>query len=501
MGGSVEGEVGMSEGEGMIIGRRFSYLILILIVLSVYANALNNGFVSDDQSYINPSYAQSPFWQSMPGLRSMLGWVTIRAVGAAPWAWHLPNILFHAATVCLLFALIREIEEDFKLAFIAAALFAVHPICVESVTWISGGPYVMGGFFGLMTIFCICKSYNLAALFFYLAAVFLGASKMVILPLMPAFWYLLIRKERHLYLWSKRDMIGSWVLLGLMVIVTINLVCQVGPRLANMREVYFVVPKMMNPLVQIPIAITSYLELLIWPHHLSFYHSEMVFTYPEYWARAAIFAVLTVGFVYACRFQKAVAFWMGWFFISLLTTLTPFGISWVVAERYVYFGAIAFCVLLAAALCQSGRLWWMLFLICLIAFGTRTWFRNRDWKTEARLWFVTDQVAPHSSQNQNNMGSVYMKAGRWREAEECFKRSIAYKPRFADAWHNLGMAVYFQGRNLEAVEYYKKALSINPAIWQAQEMIKHIVSGAPGLPNMLVMGSATTRMEGVGYEP
>jgi len=131
------------------------FILLFFLVLIVYANSLNNGFVSDDILAIpkNPvigsvtSFLSQPYAFVQPLLYSFA-----YKVGALnPAIYRLINIVFHLGTVWTIYLLFSALGKKSD-GFYPAAIFAVHPILIESVGWISGGPYVRYSFFLLAAL-------------------------------------------------------------------------------------------------------------------------------------------------------------------------------------------------------------------------------------------------------------------------------------------------------------------------------------------------------------
>jgi tetratricopeptide (TPR) repeat protein len=364
-------------------------------------------------------------------------------------------------SVLLLFFLFYKTSYSFMLA----ALFAVHPILIESVTWISGGPYAMGGFFLLLSFMLWTRErYGWSWMAFMVATLFCN-SKSVVFPLILFISCLCVKLNKRMVLWLVVFFSSAFA-------YSAYLLRLIPGRLNILSTVYYTNPKVANPLIQIPIAITSYIELLIWPDKLTFYHTEMTFVYQEFWARIVVFLILVIMAIWSFKNDKAIFFWMSWFFIALIPTLTPLGISWVVAERYIYFASVGFFVLLTMLLKKMGKYGIFLFLILMVCFGTRTWFRNKDWRNEYTFWRATDKVSPSSSQNHNNLGDVYSRLKKWPLAEKEFRRAVEIKPRFADAWNNLGWVLLQEKKIEQAQEAFNIALKINPNIWQAKKGLR-----------------------------
>lgn len=458
---------------------RWYLLLLTFLVFVSYTNALPNGFVADDTGLMlhAPSWnIETLFVNPFSFLRQLTYQIIYGIGGLNPFLFRLPNILFHLCTVWLIFFLLLRTTR-LTVAIMSASLFAVHPILVESVTWISGGVYAQYSFFFLLSFVAYVISANRGKLYILSLASFalmlFSSERSIALSL--AFPLYELSRERLRTNWKK---ILPY-LVGSMLTVILNFV-QIGQR-----RVYFVSDSppdqiVMNPLLQIPIAITSYIELIFWPDKLTLYHSEMIFTQLEYVIRLFFF-ILFLGLILFCyRKNRFLFFWLCFFMVFLSLTLTPLGITWIVAERYVYLGALGIfipVVWVFAKVIEHRRFKTAaiaVFIIIVIGFSIRTIVRNVDWYNEDNLWLAAARTSPSSSQNHNNLGDYYGRHGDLENSVRHFQRAIELKPNYADAHHNLGNAYRNLGRLDEAVSQYEKALSINSNIWQSYQNIAAI---------------------------
>ncbi len=228
-----------------------------------------------------------------------------------------------------------------------------------------------------------------------------------------------------------------------------------------------------NPLVQIPIAITSYIQLLFWPDKLTIYHSELRFGTVELVFRG----IGLLGFLgligYLFKKNKLLFFWLSWFVLSLLPTLMPFRLSWVFAERYVYLGAVGILTITALGMYQILKrnayrtLGIVLVLGLTSALIVRTYVRNQAWKTEDDLWLATADASPSDFKTHNNVGTVYLKRGDVARAEREFIIAISMNKHYADALYNLGFLYMNYNVMDRAEKFYLQALKENPNFWQA----------------------------------
>jgi len=451
---------------------------LALLVFITYANSLNNEFVSDDLGAIaqNPRLESLDYALSDPRsfVRPLLYFAAFKIGGATPFVYRLINIIFHTGVTLLVYCLISLVAAS-PAAVLAAVIFAVHPILTESVTWISGGAYPQYTFFLLLSLIAyIFSSYRrdkkifAASVACFLLALASSEKAIVLPPLLLLFTFSFDKLRKN------------WKSLTFFFILALSwglaYIGRASRRVATLRTSFYQAPRQgTNPLIQIPVAITSYLELIFWPKDLTFYHSEMTFTQTEYLIRSCIFLAFLGGIVYAYRRQRQVFFWLSFFIIALLPMLTPFGISWIVAERYVYLGAIGIFVVVAMGfrqLLKNEKLRpgvGILFGLIILALLTRTIVRNVDWKDQDTLWLATAKTSPSSSQNHNNLGDYYGRRGDFEKAIEEFKRAIELNPNYAGAYHNLANAYRHVGETDWAIENYQKAAELNPNLWQSHQ--------------------------------
>ena len=227
--------------------------------------------------------------------------------------------------------------------------------------------------------------------------------------------------------------------------------------------------------MNLPVAVSNYLGLIFWPDKLTFYHSELTFSYGQF----IIFVLATLVYIGLTAYfyfkNKTLFFWSAFFLIAISPTLTPFGISWVVAERYVYMGSIGVIVLVSYLLYQLIRnkkyetVGYLIFALLLVGLTARTIIRNLDWRTMDHLSIATARTSPSDPKTHNNMGDVYAKRGELQKAADEFELATKLNPRYADAYHNLANTYKDMGKHELAIQNYNKALEINPDIWQTYQ--------------------------------
>jgi len=453
---------------------------LAFLVFTVYLNSLGNNFVSDDIAAIkdNPEIGKVSYFWKPPyfniNLRSLIIFLSHKIFGLNPAFYRLSNILFHLGSVWIIYFLMAGFFSS-PVPFFTAGIFAVHPILTEAVTWISGGPYSNATFFILLSFLAYIWSVTNKKIGFYLTSIFLFLltllffGKIIIFPLILFLYEFCFGKLRT----NWRRLIPFWAISGFW---TLYLIGPLGERVTALETTYYQEPGISNPFIQIPIAITSYLQLIFWPKNLTLYHSEeFYFSQIEYFLRAGVLILFLAAIVYFFKKDRRIFFWLSFFLITLSPNLTPLRISWWVAERYASLAVLGIFVVIGFAILKIGQkfknqeLSWLIFALIILALSGRTIIRNMDWKNEDALWLATAKTSPHSPKNHNNLGDYYSRHGDYQKAIEEFKTAIELMPNYGDAYHNLANAYREIGNNEEAIASYQKALSFNPNLWQSHQ--------------------------------
>lgn len=466
---------------------------LALLTFLVYVNGLDADFVSDDRYWFlqNPNLGNWSWLLQMPDrVGTWVIYFLAHAIGGLnPFFYRLPNLLFHIASALTIFLLMRALGGR-RLAIFTSLLFAVHPILVESVTWIAGGSHAMYSLWiisALLFYILYQRDKNIKLYYSSVAAAFLSiffSEKAVILA---AIFFL--------YELTFGNLPKNWKRLlpyfGVSALLIFIQVTKFGTRVEGLSSYNYLEPGVDNPLIQVPIAISEYLKLIFYPQDLTLYHSELSFTLGEYLIRLAIFlafiAIIVFSFYKSYRSHKTykfVFFWLLFFTITLSPTLTPFRISWVVAERYVYLGSLGIFAIIGLTLDKLSQnqklrtLIYVVYVLYVLFLSWRTVQRNIDWKNEDNLWIATAKTSPSDPKTHNNLGDVYARHGDLEKATQEFQLATQINPSYADAYHNLAntyqkMSEQNKDKSQEylnlAIENYRKAIEFNPLLWQSYQ--------------------------------
>jgi len=451
------------------------YFVLILFPLIVYFFGLFGQFVSDDVVAIQQNAKLTDlnwiFRQPLYFLRDIFYAIIVTIVGKTPFFFRLLNLVFHIGSVVLIFKVLKKLANPY-IAFFSALLFSVHPIAIEGVTWISGGPYAQYTFFFLLSFLYYLKTglknYYLSIAFFILCL--LSSEKSFVL----AGVYLVYE-----FTYNNKNFKKTYKLalpfLGLGIFWTIYYGLKLNTRFDVLKYQYYQYNSSVSPFVSMPLALTKYFELLIFPKDLTLYHTKFNLTSVARVFQTFVFLAYTLSLFWALIKKKYIyLFWASFFIISLLPFILPIGVAWVVAERYIYVGSIAFFVLISFFIYyflnkykDYQKIIFGLFILLIVILGVRTSYRNYSWTNQDRLWLKTVEASPNSPKAWNNVGDTYGKMGDTKKSIKAFKNAVKLNPKFADAYHNLGNAYMSDKQIDKAIENYNKALSINQNIWQS----------------------------------
>ena len=466
-------------------------LALPFAVVAAYWPALHGGFIWDDDGHVTRPDLRSlhglwRIWfepgatqQYYPILHSAF-WMEHRLWGDCALGYHLLNVLLHLAACLLLFNVLRRLAVPG--ALLAASVFALHPICVESVAWISeqkntlstvfymaaalaylrfdekrrAGPYVLGT--ALFALALLSKSVT-ATLPAALLVVFWWKRGRIslrrdALPLAP--WFCMSAGAAIVTSWMERTYIGangSAFALGLM-----------GRFLVAARAAWF------------------YLGKILWPSHLVFIYTRWTVDTHAVWQYLfPVAAILVLAALYVLRnwFRgplAAVLLFLGTLFPALgFINVYPFVFSYV-ADHFQYLAAAGMISALSAAfslaadrLAPDGRKGARAAVagIALVLVGL-TWSQCANYRDLETFYTSILEENPGSWLAHDNLGVVLVRKGRIDEAVGHYKEAMRLNPDYPEAYNNYGNVLALEKRWDEAGEAYAGALKARPSFAEAE---------------------------------
>ncbi len=447
-------------------------LILSLVIIGLFVNGMAGDFVSDDYATIatNPQVAELSSYKGNITPVTMSNYILASMFGTNKVIFHLFSLLLYLVFCWVALVFLNFVTEK-NLARLTMIVFAFLPIHVEAVTWISGKPYLAIGLTVLLSFIFLVKYLEESKLRYLWIALICFVLGILADPPRPFSIFLVL----PLYLWFvgnkyytnqiKRVLpyvLGAGMVVFLIVLPTalerINLV---NSSNNNTGSVFY------NPFEQYPTGITKYLQLIVFPVDLTLYHTMYV---APIWLNWLVFLSFWGLIFYFAKQDKRISFGLIFFLVTLLPSMAPVKVSWLVAERYAFLPSLGFSIFMAVLI---DRLWQKnkyiagsLLGIILIIFSIRIVMRNIDWTTNHKLWVNTVQVSPNSHNAWNNIGDDYDKLGQMDDAIKGFTQSTVVKPDYADAFHNRAN-IFFKIERLDlARNSYETALNLNPNLVQ-----------------------------------
>ena len=462
-----------------------------------YWPAWHGGFIWDDDRYVTHNYlliaadGLRRIWFSLdaPSQYFPLAYTVLRIERSLwdlnPVGYHWVNILLHLGNALLVWCILARLKVPG--AWLAATIFALHPVQVESVGWISELKNVLMGFFFLLTLLTWIEYVDathkhrrilyVAALVFYLLALSAKATACTL----PA--------ALLLVLWLKRRSIGRRALLEIIPFVVLAL--GIG-LVAVWWEKYHQGTRMLvslGPVERLLIAsraIWFYLGKIFWPAKLTFIYPQWRIdpTNPIAYLWPIAVAVAVVLIFYGRRFFGRSVEVAALFFVMTLGPLLGFVMLYTfrytfVADHYQYLASIGPIALASAGLVTLSRLSRTLqrlvggtsFAI-LIGLGLLTWRQSATYRDAETLWRTTIAKNPGCWMAYNNLGVVQFEKGNVEDAIEKYQQSLGLHPDYPEAHYNLGSALLQNGYADEAIRHCEEALKIQP-----NEPDAHIVLG------------------------
>jgi protein O-mannosyl-transferase len=524
-------------------------LALIALTLAVFGQTLGHDFVNyDDPVYVseNPriharlnaqsiawafTHIHSNNWHPLTTMSHMLDW---RLFGAKPGAHHLVNVLLHSANAVLLFLLLQQLTASIWRSAFVAAIFAIHPLHVESVAWISERKDVLSGLFFFLTLFAYAAYTRKPSVARYVTMSILFVCGLLSKPMLVTLPFILLllnwwprfaganstaglrerenaspartanrsreagnaspartavgETERTRMTWSNliAEKIPLFVLsLGSVVATLIAQrggIVQVGHlplswRAANALSVYLI-----------------YIWQMIWPTNLA-----TIYPHPgslPIWKTCiagGILVLITSGvLVLRKRRPYLITGWF-WYLVMLVPVIGLVQVgSQAHADRYTYLPEIGLYVAITWAIVDLARslqfrreVFALTGSIVIALFAWRAWIQTSYWHDTERLWNHTFAVTGRNDIAHFNFGEFLLKQHRLDEAIAQFKIALASNPTDQDVNFQMGSALMEKGEPDAAAAHFERTLKTQPTNSDAETNLANALLSS-GKPNEAV---------------
>lgn len=466
---------------------------LVIIAVLPYYGIWDFEFISfDDPEYItdNQQVISGLSWESLRWAFTTnavanwhpLTWIShmldVSLFGLNPGSHHMVSVALHALNTVLLFGFMTRASGCPGRSAVLAALFAVHPLHVESVAWVSERKDVLSTFFMLLTLWSYLAYVKRPGWPRYLLVFVLLALGLMTKPMLVTLPFVLLLLDawplRRLGLkpfeWRQalRLTLEKLPLLGLAAVSSVItfIVQSEGGAVASVERV---------PLtLRLANAVVSYVEYII----NMFAPSGLAVLYPfpssiELWKPLGAAALITAITVIAIRTRHKLPYiGVGWFWY--IGTLVPvIGIvqvgSQAMADRYTYIPLTGLFIivvwggydLLARGSAKRAPLI-VTALFLITALSAASWVQARYWRNSTALWAHAVNVTENNFRAHNKLGIQLAESGQAEKAMAHYRTAIRIQPGFAKAHNNLGNAIAAAGRPAEALQHFENAISVKP---------------------------------------
>jgi protein O-mannosyl-transferase len=397
--------------------------------------------------------------------------------GVRPGWPHLVNVLLHAANAALLFLVLSRMTQTLWRSAFVAALFAVHPLHVESVAWVAERKDVLSTLFWFLTLWAYARyadgvkfqrsNFKFYALTFVLLAIGLMCKAMLVtvpfVLLLLDYWPLRRTKRVSIAL-LVAEKIPFMALSAALCVVTYSIQRRGGSVLSvNNLPMSF---RVENAFV----SYARYIGKMFWPENLAALYLRSG-DWPVWGVVLAAALLVTVSSLAVWQGRRRPWLAVGWFWY--LGTLVPvIGIvqagMQTMADRYTYVPLIGLFIILAWGGWELAERWGAPRLAAGVAAGALavcaalTLRQLTYWKNSETLFTRMIQATPNNYMAHYNLGNVYSRAGRTADAVTNYEAALQEEPNYADAHNNLGGILLDQKRYDEALAHYRAAARTNP---------------------------------------
>jgi|GEM_PF-5179456 len=477
-------------------------LFLLVAVALAYGSTLQFQFIYDDHRVIEQNamlkhassmahYFTGDLWQQSGSFSLYYrpifaaNWFLLyRIFGTAPWGWHLDNILLHAINVLLVFALARKMLKHGPAAWLAALLFALHPVHVEAVSWVSASCDMLMTGFALAALLCYLKSkdepttalrWNIASYALFLLCMGSKEPGITVLAMVGAYewWMMGLPPGRSGNFYKFRQITPvmlPWIALALIYLFIRHIAVGMYSVMSSPNHVVA---------MTWPWLLWFYIKKLIWPVESSLYYdAEYVdsFSLSLFWTPVlCVFAVTVCAwFLYSKSQDRRIPVLMTWMWLPILPqwNLRIFPDHDFAHDRYLYLPSVAFCLLIGLAWSYFS-LWMQRYKVdmqkCLfvtslfayIVFVPLTVLACSNWADDILLFSHAAKVASkYNAIPLTSLGGVLLKNDNFEEALRVYTVVEQIKPDWGQAKFNTGIALYDLQRYTEADRKFYEALML-----------------------------------------
>ena len=452
-------------------------VLLVLLVGVVFANTLLNQFVYDDKVFLvnnqfvkelknTPRFFTDP--RAFSGDRDFMIYRPLAALslsldhwvwGLRPAGYHLTNIALHAINVLLVYWLVLSLSSMPLAALLSAAIFAIHPAQVETVSWIASRSNLLCAMFLLLALLAYLRNtrqgYYWSLLFFILGLLAKETAIIFILLLVLYDYYFILKvdksKAANMW-WSYLPVVAISGLYLLLRTLVLGQVHQRGWWGGSLGYTMLTMSK----------SFYYYMKVLTIPWVLTVdYVLDIARNIQDPLVLEGLglgLAIIALALMISHK-EKLITFGLFWFLIALLPVSNIIPLEALLAERFLYLPLVGVSIAIAVPLSRRKAVLNSILVIILLAFYMfRTIQRNMDWRDDHSLWASTVRTSPESPRAHFALGEVQYRKGDYNSAIKEYSAALELNPDVAELYNVLGLAYEGQRAWPAAIAVYQAGL-------------------------------------------
>ena len=552
----------------------FIGLFLTVATLVVFWQVLDHDFVGyDDAKYVTDNhYVQAGLtkegliwafttthasnWHPLTWLSHMLD---CQLYGLNPRGHHLTNVLFHLLNTLLLFLVLQRLTGAFWRSGFVAALFALHPLHVESVAWVAERKDVLSSFFWMFTLWAYARYVERPKFITYLLTLLAFALGLMAKPMLVTLPFVLLlldywplRRMKSFQSTSSERAISTrpsklnsqtlrlvWEKIPFFFLAaassTVTFLAQIRGGAVTSLEVFPFETRLANALV----SYVSYIGKMLWPQDLAVFYPHPGPSLPMWQAAGAGLLLLVISITVIRLGRRYPYLPIGWFwYIGTLVPvvgLVQVGVQ-AMADRYTYIPLIGLFIIIAWGVRDIAAKWRYQKMVFTLASGALlftlmicSFIQLHHWQRgttlfEHALEVTTDnfvvhynlgnelaaqgkfdeaiaqysealRINPAHAEVHYNCGNALARLGKHQDAIWHYQRALQLKPNFAEAHNNLGVTLEQQGRLNEAFVHYSRAIQLNPEYEEAHNNLAGLLAAQGKLDEAIAHYSKALRIK------
>lgn len=423
----------------------FSSLILFVLTFSLYLKTTGFDFLPswDDGEYVIDNARvhgitlenlrlifSTAYFSNYAPLHLLSYAVDFSLWGPTPKGFHLTNVVLHSVNSALVYVLARRLTKDGFASFVAAAVFAFHPLNVENGAWVSERKTLLAALFSFTSVLSYISFRERGGAGFYVLSLLLFVLSLlskpltVVLPLALAAYDLFLRRE-----WKGLKWLPPFFVLAAVFSL---LAFRAHAEASSIEASSLSLDVLLNTVYPTMLPVYwEYVRFIFWPSGLSgFYDATLRSSFFEPVVLLALMGWLAVFAGVLWKGGRQGRFWFLWFWAWLLPVSNVIPLPVYYADRYMYMPAIGFFVLFGLLLSAASRAVgtkaaWAVAAAVITAFGAASFVRMDVWKDEVAFWEDTVKKSPGQDKAHLNLGYAYEMRGRFDEAEREYLAALS----------------------------------------------------------------------------